>query len=120
MFLSDPPPSKIRSALLSRERAEQGYVSNLARLWAWRPDVLDAFAKLRTQLTDKATLSMRERAILVCATAARIGDSYCSLAWGTKLAAESDPATAAALLLRQMPAALNARERRSRAGPDRW
>jgi len=54
---------------------------------------------------------MRERAILVCATAAKLGDSYCSLAWGAKLAAESDPATAAALLLRQMPAALNARER---------
>ncbi|HET7363203.1 MAG TPA: hypothetical protein VFJ70_06475 [Burkholderiales bacterium] len=111
MLLSEAPPSEMGSALFSRDMADQGYVSNLARLWAWRPDIFDAFLKLRSLLTDKATLSMRERAVLVCATAAKVGDSYCSLAWGTRLAVESDPATAAALLQRQTPPALNSRER---------
>jgi uncharacterized peroxidase-related enzyme len=110
MFLSEPRSSDTSSALFDRDMADQGYVSNLARLWAWRADVFDAFLKLRTLLMDKAKLSMRERAVLVCAMAAKLGDSYCALAWGTKLAAESDPATAAALLQRRSAPALNARE----------
>lgn len=35
---------------------------------------------------------------MVCSTAASLGDSYCALAWGKKLAAASDPSTAAAVL----------------------
>jgi hypothetical protein len=35
---------------------------------------------LRKLLTEQAALSLRERSILVCATAANLGDSYCALA----------------------------------------
>ena len=111
MFLAEPPPSEASSALYARDIADDGYVSNLARLWAWRPDVFDAFVKVRSLLTEKAALSLRERAILVCATAASVGDSYCALAWGPKLAFETDPLTAAAVLQQKEATALNARER---------
>jgi uncharacterized peroxidase-related enzyme len=111
MFLSTPSSSEASSALYARDIADGGYVSNLARLWAWRPDVFDAFVSLRTLLTEKATLSLRERAILVCATAANVGDSYCALAWGTRLASETDPTTAAEVLQRKEASALTARER---------
>jgi uncharacterized peroxidase-related enzyme len=110
MFLSAPGPGEGRSALYARDSAEDGYVSNFTRLWAWRPDVFEAFFNLRTLLADKAALTLRERAILVCATAAHLGDSYCALAWGTRLAEESDPATAAAVLQRAVAPALSARE----------
>jgi alkylhydroperoxidase family enzyme len=73
MFLSTPSPSEASSALYARDIADDGYVSNLARLWARRPDVFDAFMNVRTLLAEKATLSLRERAILVCATAAQCG-----------------------------------------------
>jgi alkylhydroperoxidase family enzyme len=36
--------------------------------------------------------------VLVSATAARLGDSYCSYAWGGRLAKATDAATAAAVL----------------------
>jgi uncharacterized peroxidase-related enzyme len=111
MFLSTPSPSEASSALCARDVADDGYVSNLTRLWAWRPDVFDAFSNLRTLLTKKATLSLRERAILVCATAANVGDSYCALAWGTTLASETDPTTAAEVLQRKEAPALTAREK---------
>lgn len=71
---------------------------NLTRAWAWRPDVFEAFAALRVQLTAKSSLSKREQAVMVCAMAAELGDSYCSLAWGKVLSQEADPASAAALI----------------------
>ncbi len=111
MFLSMPSPSEASSSLYARDIADDGYVSNLTRLWAWRPDVFDSFLNTRRVLTEKATLSLRERAILVCATAANVGDSYCALAWGRTLASETDPTTAAEVLQRKEPSALTARER---------
>jgi uncharacterized peroxidase-related enzyme len=98
MFLGEPHPNYANSALYSRDIADDGYVSNFTRLWAWRPDVFDAFFGLRKLLTEQATLSLRERSILVCATAANLGDSYCALAWGTTLASECSPTTAATVL----------------------
>jgi hypothetical protein len=41
---------------------------------------------------------MRQRGIRVAACASTIGDSYCSMAWGGKLAKESDAATAVGVL----------------------
>ena len=58
---------------------------SLTRARAWRPDVYDAFAGLRARLMSNSTLSKRDLAVLVCATAAELGDSYCSLAWGSWL-----------------------------------
>jgi uncharacterized peroxidase-related enzyme len=106
-----PAPNEANSALYSRDVTDDGYVANFTRLWAWRPDVFDGFLSLRKLLTEKAALSLRERSILVCATAANLGDSYCALAWGTTLASESDRMTAAAVLQRKEAADLTAREK---------
>jgi uncharacterized peroxidase-related enzyme len=111
MFLRTPPPNEASSALYSRDVADDGYVANLTRLWAWRPDVFDGFMSLRSLLTEQAAFSLRERAILVCAMAANLGDSYCALAWGAKLASETDPTTAAQVVQRKEAAELTARER---------
>ena len=118
MFLSKPPDTEARSALYARDRADDRYVANLTRLWAWRPDAYDAFVQLRSLVTDQSALSMRDRAILVCATAATVGDSYCALAWGTRLASETDAITAALVLQRKDAPELTAREKRTRdVGP---
>jgi uncharacterized peroxidase-related enzyme len=111
MFVRTPPANEANSALYSRDVADDGYVANLTRLWAWRPDVFDGFFRLRNLLTEQAALSLRERAILVCATAANVGDSYCALAWGAKLASETDPTTAAQVVQRKEAKKLTARER---------
>lgn len=111
MFLEPPPDSEARSAMYARDVADDGYVRNLIRLWAWRPDLFDAFLNVRQLLAEKSELSLRERAILVCATAANLGDSYCALVWGTTLASETDPMTAAAVVQCKEAAELTARER---------
>ncbi|MCW5659968.1 MAG: hypothetical protein KIT60_19890 [Burkholderiaceae bacterium] len=84
---------------------------NLTRAWAWRPDVFEAFAALRSQLTASSTLSKREQAVMVCATAAAVGDSYCSLAWGRTLADEAGASAAAAVIGSTSHEGLSARDR---------
>ncbi len=98
MFLRLPPDSPATASLYQSDLDERGYVMNLSRVWAWRPEVHSQFAALRTLLTGSSALSKRELGVLVCATAASTGDAYCSLAWGTLLADAADPAAAAAVL----------------------
>jgi uncharacterized peroxidase-related enzyme len=96
MFLRPAPDTDDTRALYADR--ERGYVMNYMRLWAWRPALHRSFVALRTQLMETTTLSKRELAVLVCAMARSLGDSYCALAWGERLAQASDAATAAALL----------------------
>ncbi len=43
-------------------------------------------------------MTLRQRAVLVTAAASTLGDSYCSLAWGKKLAAEVGSDVAASVI----------------------
>ena len=110
MFLQDPPETPEVARLYKSDLDDSGYVMNLSRLWAWRPEVGEAFSALRSLLMKDSALSRREFGVLVCATASSLGDSYCSLAWGKQLAAASDAAAAAAVLLDLPSKALTARE----------
>jgi uncharacterized peroxidase-related enzyme len=110
MFISEPN-SADALAYLEQDKAETGYVMNMERAWAWRPDFAQSFSALRKQLMDRNGLSAREIAVLVCATARSRGDSYCSLAWGARLADLVTPAIAAEVLRDGDAAALSPRER---------
>jgi uncharacterized peroxidase-related enzyme len=111
MFLQAPPDSEVASRFYKSDLDARGFVMNFSRLWAWRPEVCEAFSALRTLLTSSSSLSQRELAVMVCATAASLGDSYCSLAWGKILASASDAPTAAAVLQDSPGGALTARDR---------
>lgn len=97
-FLSEPPATDESLRLYEEDRTEDGYVWNVTRLWCWRPDTYEAFAALRAQLMGSSSLGDRDWAVLVTATASALGDSYCSLAWGPKLAKLSDAETAAEVI----------------------
>jgi hypothetical protein len=79
-FLGKPPASAAAAEAYDADRRDDGYVNNASRLWCWRPDLYSAFTELRTSLTRGSTLTDRERAVVVTATVAAFGDSYCSLA----------------------------------------
>jgi alkylhydroperoxidase family enzyme len=97
-FLGPPPVTSEAQALFDEDMAEDGYVWNVSKLWAYNaPVVTGLFDLMRLAVTDH-NLSFRQRGILVAACASTLGDSYCSLAWGTKLAGVSDPETAAGVL----------------------
>lgn len=89
-FVRDPAPHPDVAAMLDADRAEHGFVMNLTRVWAHQPDVHRAYVALVTAAADAAGLTMRDRGVLVTALASTMGDSYCSLAWGGRLADEAD------------------------------
>ena len=98
MFLSEPSPTPEVEALYDEDRVDAGYVDNLTRLWAHRPEVVTSFFATRGLLVDGSSLSTTDVTVLNAAAAAARRNSYCGLAWGSKLARETDPATAALVL----------------------
>ena len=103
MFLGEPPASETTYAAYSADRKTDGYVSNITRLWCWRPDLDGSFSALRASLMGSSTLTERELAVLVSSAVGECNDSYCSLAWGPRLAKLTDNETAAQVI-RGVPA----------------
>lgn len=97
-FLSEPAPSAAVEAMYDADRDSDGYVMNLTRTWAHVPEVNDAWSAFTVAAAEAAGLTFRLKGVIVSALASELGDSYCSYAWGTRLAAASDAATAAAVL----------------------
>ena len=90
MFLHAPADTEATARLYQADLDDRGFVMNLSRLWAWRPEVFEAFVALRMQLMKSSSLSAREFAVLVCAAAGELGDAYGALAWGQKRAAAAE------------------------------
>lgn len=110
MFVSPPPRSEAADRVYRSSVESQGFPMNLTKVWAWRPEVFEGFAALRSQLTSNSALTKRDLSVLVSATAAAIGDSYCALAWGTTLAKEASPSVASAVLKNQPSDVLQKRD----------
>jgi uncharacterized peroxidase-related enzyme len=109
-FLADPDPTPQVQALYDADVQDRGYVMNLSRAWAYDSDAHDRLFALVADVARNGGLSMRDRSILVTACASTLGDSYCSLAWGAKLASETDDADLAAGVLTGADAGLSDRE----------
>jgi len=110
MFLGEPPANEATEAAYAEDRDSDGYVGNVTRLWCWRPDLLTSFVTLRATLMKNSALTDREWAVLVTSTAAECNDSYCSLAWGPRLANLTDDETAAQVIAGGHAPALSERE----------
>jgi uncharacterized peroxidase-related enzyme len=97
-FLEEPPDSPEVQELFDDDLSDDGFVWNVSRLWAHQPVTLKQLFALMSDAFRASGLSFRQRGILVTAAASTLGDSYCSLAWGGKLAKASDAALAAGVL----------------------
>jgi uncharacterized peroxidase-related enzyme len=97
-FLGLPSVTREAQAIFDEDIAEDGYVMNVSRLWAYDPGLVTGLFDLMRSAVADQQLSFRHRAILVAACASTLGDSYCSLAWGSKLATVADPELAAGVI----------------------
>jgi len=97
-FLSVPEQTAEAQSLFDEDVSELGYVMNSSKLWAYQPGTVGGLFDLMRKTTSANRLSVRQRGILVAACASTLGDSYCSLAWGSKLAQASDAQTASGVL----------------------
>jgi len=97
-FLESPVETPEALDMFEADVAELGYVMNVSRLWAYEPEAVQTLFDLMKDASVAGDLDQRQRGILVAATASTLRDSYCSVAWGSKLANRSDPKTAAGVL----------------------
>jgi len=97
-FLEEPPLSTGAQRLFDDDVKGLGYVMNVSRLWANDPVALDALSDLMGHVTRAGSLTHRQRAILITCCASSLGDSYCALVWGKKLADDTGADVAASLL----------------------
>ena len=97
-FLDHPTVTPEGQALFDEDVSEDGYVMNVSRLWAYNPTLVTSLFDLMRHSISEHELSFRQRGIVVAASASTPGDSYCSVAWGSKLAGVSDPELAAGVL----------------------
>ena len=97
-FLADPAHTPEAQRLYDDDLNGVGYVMNVSRLWAHMPAMLLGLSDLMAQATNAGSLTHRQRGVLVTAAASSLGDSYCSLAWGKKLARAVGPDVAAAVI----------------------
>src|SRR5580692_9664950 len=97
-FLALPSITSEAQALFDEDVAEDGYVMNVTRLWSYNAPLVTGLFELMGQALADQHLSFRQRGILVAACASTLGDSYCALAWGSKLAGVSEPDLAAAVI----------------------
>jgi alkylhydroperoxidase family enzyme len=97
-FLEAPKVSEAAQRMFDEDLEDYGFVMNSSRLWAYAPEVGERLFDLLGSVTRLGSLSIRQRGILVAATASTLGDAYCSLAWGSKLADQSSPSIAGSVL----------------------
>jgi uncharacterized peroxidase-related enzyme len=97
-FLELPSITPEARALFDEDVAEDGYVMNVTKLWSHNAVLVTNLFDLMRQAVADQDLSFRQRGVLVAACASTLGDSYCSLAWGSKLAGVSDPDFAASVI----------------------
>lgn len=69
--------------LYDADRARQGYVANYTRVFALRPEVYDAWARLNGAI--KAGMDLHRYELATLAAARRLRSSYCALAHGSLL-----------------------------------
>jgi SAM-dependent methyltransferase/alkylhydroperoxidase family enzyme len=109
-FLAAPPATRAATGMYAEDLEELGYVMNASRLWGHQVEEQVALFELIGKTAHDAGLSFRDRGILVLSMARSLGDSYCSLAWGRKVAATADPAFVTGVL-RADDSVLDERER---------
>jgi uncharacterized peroxidase-related enzyme len=97
-FLRRARVSEAARAIFDEDIDEVGFVMNVSRLWAHRPEAMAALFELMHLVISARPFTDRERGILITACASSFGDSYCSLAWGTRLAGLAGPQLAGGIL----------------------
>jgi uncharacterized peroxidase-related enzyme len=111
MFVDNPEMTEALTTRDERIKQSEGFYMKWVRLWGWVPEIEEAFRMARGKLDETTTLTKRERFVIVVASVSKLGDAYCSLAWGKMLANLTEPAIPAAIVKGADTATMTDRER---------
>ena len=98
ILLDDAAPSPATQTMIDDDLATLGFLTNATRLWLHDPAVHDQLFELIIGSARAAGLSVADRGVATVVAATEIGDAYCPLAWGEKLAKATSPELAASVL----------------------
>jgi len=98
-FVAEAESTDDVERLYDEDIEDNGYVMNATRMWAHAPELHDRLFDLLALVSRDASLTTRQRGILIAAMSSTLGDSYCALAWGERLALNSTPQLATRLLI---------------------
>jgi len=87
-FIQTIPPEEAHSAvreMYARQQAAYGFVPNYAKVFCYRPEVMDRWARLLSAI--RRTVEPRRFELVTFAAAHALRNSYCSLAHGKALTA---------------------------------
>jgi uncharacterized peroxidase-related enzyme len=105
-LISDDEAAGEAAALFAADLAEDGYVANMTRLFARRPDVLAGWVHLLTAIRDG--MDRRRYELVTVAAARRLRSSSCMLAHGQVLAEQFlEPSAVRAIALDHRSAGLD-------------
>lgn len=96
--LGSAPDSEAAAALLGGDLDDLGYVMRATRVWAHAPELHASWSSAVAEAASAAGLGFRDKGVLIAATASEMGDAYCALAWGARLASSAGDAVAVAVL----------------------
>lgn len=105
-FIETVPATEARGEvreLYRRQQGRLGYLPNYAKLYCYRPAVMEAWAGLAKEL--RRHLDDRAYCLITLAAARAMGNSYCSLAHGRKLMKQGISAEDLEAILREEAAA---------------
>jgi len=97
-FLAAAPLTDHVATMFRSDLEVQGYVANLTRVWAHSPEALGALSYVMGQALEIGRLDGTDRALITTVTAASMRDSYCSMAFGSRLARVLGDEVAAAVV----------------------
>jgi alkylhydroperoxidase family enzyme len=97
-FLDAPAPSAGMQHLIDGNVERLGFAMNLSSLWGHHPALYERLSTLIDDAGAAASLTLHQRAVLITSCASALGDSYCSLTWGRRLAREAGADVAAGVL----------------------
>lgn len=98
VVLGEPPATPASAQMVDEDLADLGFLSNATRLWMHAPEDFDLLLNTIRTVARGAHLSVAERGVATIIATSLIGDSYCPLAWGHKLAHATTPEVAASVL----------------------
>ncbi|GAA2174439.1 hypothetical protein GCM10009846_20390 [Agrococcus versicolor] len=96
--LGAAPDSEAAAALVAEDVDDLGYVMRLTRVWAHAPELHARWFDAVAAASSAGGLDLRDKGVLVSATASEMGDAYCALAWGARLASAAGDDVAVAVL----------------------
>jgi hypothetical protein len=97
-FVDVPTPSADVQRLYDHDVEQVGFVMNLSAIWGHQPILHTGLFDLIALAVKAGGLSFRQRGVLITALASTMRDSYCSLAWGNRLAGVAGAELAGAII----------------------